>query len=131
VRVGASLRFIVPAFPNDTFTARVQSVSASFDAATRSLPVRGIVSNAGNRGKLRPEMFAKVWVVGGARQPAVVVADSAVQRVEGKSVVFVAHPDGKGGARFEKRSVQIGASAGGSSTIIAGLRAGGATGVGG
>jgi cobalt-zinc-cadmium efflux system membrane fusion protein len=123
IRVGSSLRFTVAAFPNDTFTARVQSVSASFDPATRSLPVRGIVSNVGGR-RLRPEMFAKVWVVGGARQSAIIVPDSAIQRVDGKPVVFVAHPDGKGGARFEKRIVQIGASAGGSSTVTAGLSAG-------
>jgi membrane fusion protein, heavy metal efflux system len=124
VGVGSSLRFTAAAFPSDTFTARVQSVSASFDPATRSLPVRGIMSNTG--GRLRPEMFAKVWVVGGggARRSAIVVPDSAVQRVDGQNVVFVAHPDGKGGARFEKRSVQLGASAGGSSTVTAGLTAG-------
>jgi cobalt-zinc-cadmium efflux system membrane fusion protein len=118
VRAGSSLRFTVAAFPNDTFMARVQSVSASFDPATRSLPVRGIVSNVG---RLRPEMFAKVWVVGSARQSAIIVPDSAIQRVDGKPVVFVAHPDGKGGARFEKRNVQLGASAGGSSTVTAGV----------
>ena len=124
VRVGSPLRFTVAPFPADTFVARVQSVSATYDATTRSLPVRGVVTNSG--GRLRPEMYARVWVEGGGggRSTVITVPDSAVQRFEGKDVVFVAYPDGKGGARFERRDVTVGATSRGRASILGGLSPG-------
>ena len=119
VRIGSLLRFTVAPLPEDTFVARVQSVSAAFDPVTRSLPVRGIVANPA--GRLRPEMYARVWVEGAPGSGAVAVPDSAIQRLDGKAVVFVAQPDGKGGARFVKREVRVGGSAGGMTSIVAGL----------
>lgn len=123
VRVGSTLRFTVAAYPADTFTARVQSVSAAFDAATRTLPVRGIVANT--RGQLRPEMYARVWVPGGPQgsAPVPAVPDSAIQRLDGRSVVFVAHPDGRGGARFERREVELGGASHGRTPVLRGLSA--------
>lgn len=121
VRVGSSLGFAVASYPADTFRAVIQSVSATFDSATRSLPVRGVVSNS--RSRLRPEMFARVWVEGGARSMAITVPDSALQRLDAKDVVFVAHPDGKGGARFEKRDVELGGRSAGWTAIVRGVRA--------
>jgi RND family efflux transporter MFP subunit len=119
VRVGSPLRFAVAAYPSDTFRARVQSVSATFDPATRSLPVRGLVVNTA--GRLRPEMFARVWVESATRQTLITVPDSAIQRLQGKTVVFVAHPDGKGGARFEKREIEIGGASGGRTAVLRGI----------
>lgn len=122
VRNGSTIQFTVAPFPSDTFTARVQSVSAAFDPTTRSLPVRGVVLNA--RGLLRPEMFARVWLRGAASQSVITAPDSAIQRVDGKFVVFVAHPDGKGGARFVKREVEIRGAGGGRSALLGGVAPG-------
>jgi RND family efflux transporter MFP subunit len=105
VRSGSTVRFTVASLPADTFTARVQSVGAAFDPGTRSLPVRAVVINAGER--LRPEMFAKAWVSGAAAESYPTVPDAAIQRLGGKAVVLVAKPDGKGGATFEAREVEI------------------------
>ena len=113
------MRFAVAPFPSDTFVARVQSVSAAYDPTTRSLPVRGVVSNT--KGRFRPEMYARVWVEDAVGSAAITVPDSAIQRLDGKPVVFLAEPDGKGGARFVKREVQVGGTAGGRTSIIAGL----------
>lgn len=121
VRVGSTLRFTVAPYPVDTFSARVQSVSASFDPATRSLPVRGVVANAG--GRLRPEMYARVWVQGSNSSSVITVPDSAIQRLDGKAVVFVARPDGKGGARIERRDVELGRGSGGVTPVLRGLTA--------
>jgi membrane fusion protein, heavy metal efflux system len=121
-RVGSTLRFTVAPYPADTFVARVQSVSATFDATTRSLPVRGVVANS--RGRLRPEMYARVWVEGAGRSTVITLPDTAVQRLDGKTVVFVAHSDGKGGARFEKRDVIVGPTSGGRTSILSGLSPG-------
>ncbi|MEX2154202.1 MAG: efflux RND transporter periplasmic adaptor subunit [Gemmatimonadaceae bacterium] len=122
VRVGSALRFTVAPYPSDTFTARVQSVSATFDPTTRSLPVRGVIANPG--GRLRPEMYARVWVPSASRSTLLTVPDAAIQRLNGKTVVFVAHPDGKGGARFEPREVQVVGAAGGRISILGGLSPG-------
>jgi cobalt-zinc-cadmium efflux system membrane fusion protein len=120
-RTGAALRFTVP-IAQDTFVARIQSVSASFDPATRSLPVRGLVSNPG--GRLRPEMFARVWIESGESQRSITVPESAIQRVENRVTVFVYHSEPNGGARFEKRQVDIGGSVGGRVAVLRGLSAG-------
>ena len=119
VRIGSSLHFNVAPYPADTFAARVQSVSAAYDATTRSLPIRAAVENP--RARLRPEMYARVWIEATDRSAAISVPDSAIQRLDGKTVVFVAHPDSQGGARFEKRVVQVGGSANGRTSIVSGL----------
>jgi len=122
LRPGAGVRFTVPAFAADTFTARVQSVGSALDSATRTLPVRALVQNG--LGRLRPEMFATVWIEGGAARAAVAVPDAAVQLLDEKPVVFVAVPDGAGGARFERRDVEVGAKMGGRTQIVRGLNPG-------
>jgi membrane fusion protein, heavy metal efflux system len=122
VQVGSPLRFTVPAFPGQTFTARVQSVSASFDPVTRSLPVRGLVVNTQSR--LRPEMFARVWIESGVRQSFVTVPESAIQRMDGADVVFIAYPTERGSARFERRQVRIGGTSDGRTAIVSGLAPG-------
>jgi cobalt-zinc-cadmium efflux system membrane fusion protein len=122
VQVGSPLRFTVPAFPGQTFTARVQSVSASFDPATRSLPVRGLVDNTQSR--LRPEMFARVWIQSGVRQSFVTVPESAIQRMDGADVVFIAYPTERGSARFARRQVRVGGTSDGRTAIVSGLAPG-------
>ncbi len=121
VRVGTSLRFTTGTSARDTFTAVVQSVSGAFDSSTRALPVRAVVKN--RSGLLRPEMFAKVWLEQrGLKGP--VVADSAIQRVGDSLAVFIARPDGKGGATFAKRNVQVGPTGNGATPIVHGLSVG-------
>ena len=43
--------------------------------------------------------------------------------INGKPTVFVVHPDGKGGARIERRDVEIGARANGKVAVLRGLTA--------
>ncbi len=121
VHVGTALRFVAGATSRDTFTAVVQSVSGAFDSNTRALPVRAIVRNS--RGQLRPEMFAKVWLVQRGMR-GVAVADSAVQRIGDSVSVFIARPDGNGGATFSPKTVLVGATSNGIAVITRGLNAG-------
>lgn len=120
--VGDSVRFTVPAFPADTFTARIDAVGAGLDPATRTLPVRGTIRNG--REKLKPEMLASVVVEGGTSVPAALVPQDAVQFLDGKPNVFVAQPDGKGGVHLERREVEVGSRSGGSVAVTRGLAAG-------
>jgi cobalt-zinc-cadmium efflux system membrane fusion protein len=121
-RPGARVRFGVPAFSTDTFEARVRGVGGAVDSATRTVPVRALVRNAAWR--LRAGMFATVWLESGVARDGVVVPDSALQLVDGKPVVFVAQADGRGGARFERRAVAVGARAGGRVQIARGVAPG-------
>jgi membrane fusion protein, heavy metal efflux system len=118
---GGQLHFTVPAYPADTFTARVEAVGAGLDPDTRTLPVRAAVVGTTT---LKPEMLATVRVTGAGTVPAVMLADDAVQLVGGRPTVFLAHPDGKGGARFTPRPVEVGPRGGGTVAVTRGLAAG-------
>ena len=91
------VQFTVPAYGDQKFDARIQSVGAAFDPETRTLPVRALANSAG--GKLKPGMFATVWVEG-TSATVVTVPDGAVQLLDEKPVVFVVKPDASGGAVF-------------------------------
>ena len=121
LRVGAPLSFAVGTVVADTFTARIQSISGAFDSSTRALPVRAVVINA--RGRLRPEMFARVWLRG-ASVRGIAVPDAAIQRFGDSLVVFLARPDGAGGMTFTSRTVTAGASDGVRTAIVRGLSSG-------
>ena len=121
-RVGAQLHFNVPAYPADTFSARIDAVGAGLDPSTRTLPIRAVIRNRGDL--LKPEMLASVSAAGGGAISAPFVPEDAVQLLEGKSVVFVAHPDSMGGAHFVPRDVQLGSRSGGRIAITQGLAPG-------
>ena len=120
-RVGDQLRFTVPAFAEETYAARVTAVGAGLDPETRTLAVRGTVPSAG---KLKVAMLASVLVEGSGRVAAVLLPDDAVQLVNGKPTVFLAAPDGKGGAHFEARVVELGSRANGRVAVLRGLAKG-------
>ncbi|HEU5218120.1 MAG TPA: efflux RND transporter periplasmic adaptor subunit, partial [Gemmatimonadales bacterium] len=125
IKTGASLRFTVPAYPTDTFSARVTSVGAGLDAETRTLPIRAVVS--GGAGRLKSAMLASVGLPAGASAangPGVVLPVDAVQLLRGKSVVFEVMPDGAGGGHFMARTVETGDRIGGRITIVRGIAAG-------
>lgn len=125
LQAGARVRFVVPAFPADSFEARVFSVGGAFDPQTRALPVRALVPNA--RGRLRAQMFATVWLEGetGAGQH-VTVPESAIMLLDQRPVVFIARPgaDATQPVRFERRAVQVGSTRSGLVPILSGIDAG-------
>jgi cobalt-zinc-cadmium efflux system membrane fusion protein len=60
----------------------------------------------------------------GGMTGAVVLPADAVQLVRGKPTVFVAVSDGKGGARFTGRDVDVGAPMSGRVTVLRGVTPG-------
>jgi len=119
---GAQIRFTVPAFPAETFDARVHSLASAVDPNTRSVPVRAVIANRQRR--LRPEMLATVHVDTGVPQTGVAVPDDAIQLLDERPVVFIAAPDGRGGARFTRRDIQVAAKAEGRRQIVRGVKEG-------
>ncbi len=122
IRPGQRITFTVPAFPGEAFPATVRSVGGALDAKTRTLPVQAVVDNGA--GRLKPRMFATALIEAGPKAKAVVVPDTAIVLVDEKPVVFVATPDGSGGARFEKREVELGNRSSGRAAILRGIKAG-------
>lgn len=118
-RTGATVRFSVPAYPGETFSARVDAVGAGLDPGTRTLPVRAVVDN--RTGRLKPEMLATVVADGGPSVSAALVPDDAVQMLKGKPVVFIVRPLPNGGAKFVRRDVEVGSRTGGRTAILRGL----------
>ena len=122
LRTGGRLRFAVPAYPADTFFARIVSVGGALDSATRTIMVRGLVDNM--RGKLRSQMFATVWLDGGGAQQVLTVPEGAVMLLDERAVVFIARPEKNGAAHFERRNVTTGGTSGGMVEILSGLAPG-------
>jgi cobalt-zinc-cadmium efflux system membrane fusion protein len=121
-RRGGRLRFVVPSMPADTFDARVDAVGAGLEPDTRTLAVRASVPNGQRR--LKASMIATASVDGGGTATAALVPEDAVQMLDSVPTVFVATPDGKGGARFTARPVTVGGRAGGKVAVTRGLAAG-------
>ena len=121
IQRGSRLRFTVPAYPSDSFTARVDAVGAGLEADTRTLSVRATIAN-GER--LKPQMLATVVIEGVGRTPATFVPDDAIQLMLGKPHVFLVRMDSQGGARFVRREVVLGSRADGRVAVLRGLAAG-------
>lgn len=118
VREGQAVELRLDAFPEDVFTGTLTWISAEVDSRTRRVRARAEVSNP--EGRLRAGMFgrARVWT-----RPATAVVRvpvSAVQRVEGRPVVFVRVADDL----FEARVVHAGRSQEGQVAVPAGLQPG-------
>jgi cobalt-zinc-cadmium efflux system membrane fusion protein len=131
LRVGTTVRFTVPAYPADTFRARITTVGAGLDPAKHTLPLRAAVANPS--GRLKSAMLATVEIplsggTGGRSATEtsgwLVIPADAVQLFRGATTVFVAMPDGKGGAHLMARTVGVGGRSAGRVTITSGITSG-------
>lgn len=120
-RSGGQLGFAVPAYA-ESFTARITAVGAGLDQDTRTLQVRAALDS--KNGRIKPGMLATVAVAGAQKAQAAMLPDDAVQLVQGKPSVFIADPDGSGGARITRREVEVGSRANGRVAVIRGLSSG-------
>lgn len=117
IKKGQEVKVKVSAFPNKIFSGRVNYVSPRVDENSRTVKVRVDIENP--RSELKFGMFVAAQIKIGI-QHAVMIPDSAVQEVEGKSITFVA----KGNQAFVPRSVTLGERSNGFVEIISGLREG-------
>jgi len=118
VRPGNSVEARTPALPGATFAGRVSVILPEVNVATRTLKAR--VELANPDGQLVPGMFATVNFTPAARKEALLVPTEAVIQTGDRSVVIVAHGDGK----FAPVDVEIGMESDGRTEIRKGLDAG-------
>ena len=113
----------VPAWPGETFKARVTALLPDVNMATRTLKVRVEVANPA--GKLKPGMYATVsFAAAGAGGEVLMVPNEAVIWTGKRSVVIVADNAQDGKQQFKPIDVDVGAEAGGMSEIRKGLTRG-------
>jgi cobalt-zinc-cadmium efflux system membrane fusion protein len=117
LRPGRELTFASRAFPGQTFTGRVDTVSEFIDPSTRTIKVRGTVDNT--RRLLKAEMFVSVTLPDGQASGASVPAKAVFLKGD-KHYIFIEEQPG----RFARQEVQIGPEQNGRVLIVAGARLG-------
>jgi cobalt-zinc-cadmium efflux system membrane fusion protein len=126
--VGATVRFSVPAYPDERFTARVLRVGPALDPVTRTTTLWAAVSDP--RGLLRAEMVAQGELAAAAEDTVVVVPAAAVQVLDEQTVVIVAvHQED--GVFLQAQPVRVGRRTTDVVEILAGVDAGASVVVGG
>ena len=108
----------VPAYPAETFPARVKHIGEVVDPSTRTVKVRCVAENPGHR--LKPEMFARVNVQGKPGHKVITVPVKAILNDGDKFMVIVASE----GITFRMRRVTVGPELDGKARILSGLTVG-------
>ena len=115
---GQQVELTVDSLPERKFTGRLTWISAELDETTRMVRARAEVPNPD--GRLKARMFAKARILTDTGRAALLVPPAAIQRVDGKPLLFVKlAPD-----LFDARAVRLGARAGDAWIVAEGLKAG-------
>lgn len=101
LRVGQVGRLTVSAYPDQSFEGTISLVHPEVDLATRTIGARLVVANPD--GHLRPGMFARVELVLGQREGALVVPESALVPALDTFSVYLVEEE-----RARLRPVQLG-----------------------
>lgn len=117
VSLGQALSIKVDAYPDDEFQGKVQSIGTMLDPVSRRVQVRCSVES---KGKLRPEMYAKVTPLNMAQQKVIRIPNSALITEGLYSFVFVEASHG----HIQKRRVTLDLQGRDYATIKDGLKAG-------
>lgn len=117
VRAGTTADIEITGLAARSFTGRVDYVYPMLETDARTARARIVVSNAG--GLLKPGMYATVRLSTPSRT-ALTVPTSAVVRTGERAFVFV----DQGGGKLRSQDVELGASAGDYTEVLAGVEPG-------
>ena len=119
VSVGDEVVVTMRAYPGRTWPGRIDFVSPVLEEEPRTLSVRVEMDNAS--GELRPGMFGQMRLQPESGGTTAVIPESAVQTLEGRSVIFVPadHP-----GEFAAHPVVVGRAADGMVEVLGGLAPG-------
>jgi membrane fusion protein (multidrug efflux system) len=106
----------VAAFPGQTFDAQVEAISPAADPQARTFQTKLVTANEDQR--LKDGMLAQVQIHGDERDATQIPRSAIVQR-SGQNFTFVV-VDG----RAQRRTLQLGVSAGGRQEVLAGVEPG-------
>jgi membrane fusion protein (multidrug efflux system) len=118
IKLGAPARITIPALAGEEFQAKVGMIGVAADPASRTYPVKLVVSNSGRA--LLPGMIAEARINGDRMVRAITVPGEAVVRdADGATLVFVYFPKER---RVYGRRVTVGALIGREVEITSGLQ---------
>lgn len=118
IRVGASVRAELTAYPGRPVDGRVSFVWPTVDEQSRSARVRVAFPNPG--GLLKPGMYATLFFEAVVGAEVLQVPAEAVVQTGERNLVFVVGPDGA----LTPREVVLGARAGGRFQVLSGVAGG-------
>lgn len=116
VKVGQTVELRVESLPGRTFTGRLTWIGAEVDERSRMARARAEVPNPD--GSLKARMFAQARILTRNAEGALSLPPSAIQRIDGKTFVFVK----LAADLFAARAVQLGARHEGNVEIIKGVQ---------
>ncbi|HWP93652.1 MAG TPA: efflux RND transporter periplasmic adaptor subunit [Thermodesulfobacteriota bacterium] len=118
VKTGLPVEVRVSPYPDDMFKGIVTYIGDQIDPSTRTVRVRTEVDNS--LGKLKPEMFATVFITTDVVTNVLAIPGEAVQTDGNKKIVFI----DKGNGGFEKREVSLGRQVDSFYQVVEGIKAG-------
>lgn len=118
VGTGAETAIRTQAYPDRTFIGQLTYISDVIEPSTRTARVRSVLKNPD--GALKQDMFVTVSIPTIEAREALAVPVSAVQQIDGQSVVFAQ----TGSTSFQRRDVRLGVTAADRVEILAGLQPG-------
>ena len=116
VKIGQTVELRVESLPGQAFTGKLTWIGAEVDEKSRMARARAEVANPD--GLLKARMFAQARILTRQAEGALLLPPSAIQRMEGRSFVFVKLAD----ELFDARVVLLGAKFDGKVEIIEGLK---------
>lgn len=117
LKAGAPAEITANAYPGQKWDGRVGNIGDAVDPVTRTLKLRVILANPGE--KLKPEMFASIRILRATLDGIAIPASSVLRETRG-AYVFVQ----KSPVHFEKRSVTLGRTFGNDIEVLSGLQQG-------
>ena len=117
IHVGEPVSISFVSLPDETFAGKVTRIGDVLDPQTRTLKVQVEMPNP--RGRLRPEMFGSLRLLGPKRMVPVVPPAAIVQEY-GHALVFVERKPGQ----FERRQISTGVRVGPAVAVLSGVEAG-------
>ena len=119
VHLGDSVTITADSYPGTEFHGKISYIAAALDANTRTLQARIDVKNP--QGKLKKDMYVVATVEAEPIQNALTVPEAAVLRdAENQPFVYLVNQNNE----YGRRAVTLGASAGGYTQLISGVKPG-------
>lgn len=126
VQPGQEVAVTVDAYPDRTFTGRINALNPQVDAATRNVAVQATLANPDEN--LRPGMFARVAVQLEESEPLIFVPATAVSFSSyGNSIYIVETMKGPDGTEYtgaRQAPVRLGPTRGDQIAILSGVKEG-------
>ncbi len=91
LKIGQSIAFRVPAYPEEVFRGEVYFIDPQVDVATRTVLVKATQPN--EDGRLRPGMFGNLDLVLQVREQAITIPESALLRDGDAAFVYIISPE--------------------------------------